>query len=571
MARTPPPLRRPVLLLAGALALLAAPVAPGQSAAPQGPEPPQMRSFAPAVVAPLRERLEVLREENDRLRERVLDLHDRIIRLESDLPHTQEQLDSRIGALEDQTRSEISGMESTLSLYMRVGTFVLILLGVFGFGYIHTMLRDIIERAAASHLRSEEFSQNLQEKVETAAEEARGSILEAGREETRQLTRKLIDEFLSEERTRIEEAIQEEQDALRNLRHEHLDLQSPVSDEAGEYLEKVATAVSDRSLDMLTDEELYYAMVDADAKHHYHEAERYARELLRRHPSTPDSLANLAWILEHGGRVEEAEAHYKRALEADSSREDIARYYAYLLDSLGRTEEARELLGKVLQRHPEDPRTLGQYAQLLVRHGQYEEAEDRLKGGLESHPGDRGLLTGLARLLARRGRYDEAIRSYQEALEHSPHDRPVLAEVAELELMRGGLDGAEAHVDELLEQEPESVEGLTLRGRIFLERGRYAEAEVAFRQGLTNDPQRVNLVFYLGHSLLGQGRHAEATDVYNQALEASPDPDAVRAFGIEPTRHLSEVHGISGAQEFIEWLQKKAEAGRPTEEAEPGE
>ena len=93
--------------------------------------------------------------------------------------------------LEDRSQS----LESSLNLYMRVGTFVLILLGGFGFGYIHQILRGVIENAMSSHLRSDEFSRRLEAKVEQVAQEAREPILEASKEETRQLARRLIDEF----------------------------------------------------------------------------------------------------------------------------------------------------------------------------------------------------------------------------------------------------------------------------------------------------------------------------------------------------------------------------------------
>ncbi|MEF8793788.1 tetratricopeptide repeat protein [Thiohalorhabdus sp.] len=560
-----------VLLLGLALlALLPAPAA-GQDGGRL--ETPGTRAAGPGIAV-MRDRLEVMQEENRQLRRRVRDLQDQLTHLDARVPHVQDQLSTRIDGLEQHIDDRASGVESSLSLYMRVGTFVLILIGVFGFGYLHQILRGTIERAVRNHLRSEEFNRNLAEKMDQAAEETRASILEASKEETRQLTRKLIDEFLTEERNRIEEAVQDEQEALKKLRTEHLDLQSPVPPETGEYLERVASAVHERSLDLLTDDELYYAMLDNDGKANHLEAERYARELLRRHPATADSLSNLAWILEHGGRTEEAEAHYKRALEADPDRQDVARYYAYLLTTTGRYQEARQVLEQALEREPDNPRTLTQYANLLVRRGEIEEARPVLTEALQANPGDKGLLAAMAHLHYRLGELAVALERYREALAVDPEDLNLLAQLVPLELEADDLDAAEGHIDALLEQAPESVEALTLKGRGLLARGRFGEAETTFRQALTNDGDGPALNALLGLALQGQGRRTEAMDVYNRAAKLIGSADELERYLLQPLRRLAEEHDLPGSDELIQWLEQRkqeAVAGRSPDESEASE
>ena len=542
-------------------------VGPGSPAWGQAPADSGVSLPDAAGTGMLRERINTLRDENTRLRHRAADLRDRLTQLEARLPHLEEQVDTRLKALDQHLDDRSQSLESSLNLYMRVGTFVLILLGVFGFGYIHQILRGVIENAMSSHLRSDEFSRRLEAKVEQVAQEAREPILEASKEETRQLARRLIDEFLTEERSRIEQAVEEEQEALSNLRHEHLDLQTPVSDDTGRHLEKLASAVGGRSVELLTDEELYYAMLEADSKEAYAEAERYAREQGRRHPGEADSLANLAWILEHSGRTEEAEGHYRRALEADPTREDIARHYAYLLENLGRTEEGMQVLAAALEHNPDNPRVISHYAGFLMRAGDMESAEARLTAALERAPDHRGLLVTYARLLAQTDRLEEALATYDRAADAGAFDPEITRESADLALALDQLDRAKAETDALLENDPRSVPALNLQARVHLQQGAFAEAETDLRQALSNNGDRPDLRFRLAIALLGQGRRAEARELFSQAAR-EVSAETIAAYAVRPLEQLADRHTIPEADAFVQWLRTPAssEPGQREEE-----
>ncbi|KAI4599650.1 hypothetical protein KJ359_001747 [Pestalotiopsis sp. 9143b] len=177
----------------------------------------------------------------------------------------------------------------------------------------------------------------------------------------------------------------------------------------------------------------------------YTEAEEMHREALElrksvlgpEHPSTLDSMNNLAGVLRSQGKYEEAEEMHRETLGRKKSvlgpehprTLDSMNNLALVLASQGKYEQAEEMHRETLELRklvlgPEHPRTLdsmNNLALVLRSQGKYEEAEEIHRQTLElrmsvlsaEHPDILQSMNNLAAVLDSQGKYEEAEEIYQ--------------------------------------------------------------------------------------------------------------------------------------------------------------
>ncbi|KAH6652260.1 hypothetical protein BKA67DRAFT_573430 [Truncatella angustata] len=222
----------------------------------------------------------------------------------------------------------------------------------------------------------------------------------------------------------------------------------------------------------------------------YDEAEQIHRQALElkksvlgvKHPSTLDSMNNLALVLRRLGRYDEAEQMHRQTLEIRKSGLGLEHpstlnsmnNLGLVLDNLGRYDEAEQMHRQALElknsvlglEHPSTLSSMNNLALVLRCLGRYDEAEQMHRQELEltksvfglEHPLTLDSMNNLALVLDSLGRYDEAEQIHRQ----------------ELELTKSGL-GLE---------HPSTLSSMNNLGLVLVNLGRHDEAKQIHRQTL---------------------------------------------------------------------------------------
>lgn len=142
----------------------------------------------------------------------------------------------------------------------------------------------------------------------------------------------------------------------------------------------------------------------------YETAEALLRQALDLAPGLAEAHANLAWLLERRGRVDDAVRHYELATELQPHNARIHLNLGALLAQLKFLSAAEAAYRRALLLDASLPGVWSNLGALLAQMGRDEEAEDSLRTALQLDPEHAGAHFNLACLLLRKGRYPEGWR-----------------------------------------------------------------------------------------------------------------------------------------------------------------
>ena len=284
------------------------------------------------------------------------------------------------------------------------------------------------------------------------------------------------------------------------------------------------------------------------------------------HPSTAQSLNNLAALYASQGRYEDAEPLYQRALgiyekALGPDHPDTAgslNNLALLYDSQGRYEQAEPLYQRALAisekalgpDHPNTASSLNNLALLYRSQGRYEQAEPLYQRALAirekalgpDHPDTATSLNNLAALYDSQGQYEQAEPLYQRALgiyekalgpDH-PSTANSLNNLAALYDSQGQYEQAEPLYQRALAisekalgpDHPSTATSLNNLAALYDSQGQYEQAEPLYQRALAicekalgphhpNTAQSLNNLALLYQS---QGQYEQAEPLYQRAL-----------------------------------------------------
>jgi len=127
-------------------------------------------------------------------------------------------------------------------------------------------------------------------------------------------------------------------------------------------------------------------------------------------PGFLEAQANLAWVLEQAGVLDEAEACYRRALELDPANLATNRNLGVLLVRQKRFPEAEAVYRRALEAHPDSATLWTNLGVLLADDNREAEAEACFRKALDLDADFAGAHYNLGYLCLRRGQFEEGWR-----------------------------------------------------------------------------------------------------------------------------------------------------------------
>lgn len=298
----------------------------------------------------------------------------------------------------------------------------------------------------------------------------------------------------------------------------------------------------------------------------YEDAERMAREFLRRASSVGESdtariemwlgevylatgrylealaaldraLAREGWsgflrasvqrgrVLWQVGRVEEAREVFQqlrqRAIERGWHAAEDLTWMARALAYLDRPHEANDLYAAAIERDPSFLEAYLQAGELFVEKYNYAEAADFFREALRLNPQCARAHLGLARSV-RLERGGEAWAHVQRALAVNPRLVEAHDLAAALLLEVGEIEAAERHLEEALSVNPHSLSTRAYRAVAFYLRDRTAELEEEIRRVQSVNPRYGEVYATLADFAVLNRRYPEAVGFARRAVELSP-------------------------------------------------
>lgn len=164
----------------------------------------------------------------------------------------------------------------------------------------------------------------------------------------------------------------------------------------------------------------------------FEDAELVCRELLRRHPRTPQLLHMLAVAMERSGDTEGADGAYRDALQVQGASVPLLLDYGRFLRATGRNGQAERRYRKALKLDPNSVPAWRALGLLLRRDGQFGEAERCARRATELAPSDPATWELLAAVQQSRGELQAAIASCRAGLERAPNAPRLLYSLGQL-------------------------------------------------------------------------------------------------------------------------------------------
>jgi len=300
----------------------------------------------------------------------------------------------------------------------------------------------------------------------------------------------------------------------------------------------------------------------------YEDAERMAREFLRRASSVGESDAARIemWLGEvylATGRYREALAALDRALVREGwsgfLRASVQR--GRVLWQMGRVEEAREVFQQLRQRAIERglraAEDLTWMARALAYLDRPHEANDLYAAAIERDPSFLEAYLQAGELFVEKYNYAEAADFFREALRLNPQcARAHLGLARSVRLERGG--EAWAHVQRALAVNPRLVEAHDLAAALLLEVGEVEAAERHLEEALSVNPHSLSTRAYRAVAFYLRDRTAELEEEIRRVQSVNPRYGEVYAtladFAVLNRRYPEAVGFARRAVELSPWL-----------------
>jgi len=141
-------------------------------------------------------------------------------------------------------------------------------------------------------------------------------------------------------------------------------------------------------------------------------AEACFRDAVDQSPALGEAHANLGWLAEAAGRLDEADAHYRRARMLRPSQPTIHLNHGALLARLKRFDEALAVSWRAVELDPASAAAWSNLGVLLAQLGRHPDAEACCRRALALAPDYVNAHVNLAYLCLRDGRWDEGWAHY---------------------------------------------------------------------------------------------------------------------------------------------------------------
>jgi tetratricopeptide (TPR) repeat protein len=218
------------------------------------------------------------------------------------------------------------------------------------------------------------------------------------------------------------------------------------------------------------------------------EAERLARDLLRRHPLVPGVLHLLGVALLIQKRPRDAVGPL-----ADAARETdnptLETHYALALRDVGRKDEAIDWLRRAISRKPVFAAAFHELGLILCGMRRYEDAEDVFKQGIELAPGVAELAVELGGVYICRAEPTNAKAAFMRALALAPDHVRALHGCGTALLFEGEFERAAAQFRQVLARIPEHARARLDLAHCLLELGRFEAGVAELRAVVRFSPQ----------------------------------------------------------------------------------
>jgi tetratricopeptide (TPR) repeat protein len=270
--------------------------------------------------------------------------------------------------------------------------------------------------------------------------------------------------------------------------------------------------------------QFYFALGAAYAKSGKNEeAIRWYNEALRRRPSFPAALRELAATLASLGDLTRAVETGEKASAISPSDTTVLTNLGSAYLQQGRTNDAKRVLGQALAINPDllDAKVFLGLASMNER--DLAAGESLFRSAISVQPDSAEANNDLASILAARGDYSEAIFHLQKAVEGNPSNVEVHRNYGKLLALTGAFDQAASELKQAIQLDPKSAEIHVDLGDVLVKSGDMSQAEQQYRTALTLDNANGKAHLKLAELLVQRGQSQEARHHYQRAAE-STDP-----------------------------------------------
>lgn len=235
-------------------------------------------------------------------------------------------------------------------------------------------------------------------------------------------------------------------------------------------------------------------------------------------PNRPDVLANLGFVLQRQGRLEEAAAHFQRVVELCTAVPDAHNNLGIVLQQLGRLDDAESCFRRALELNPGFAAAANNLGVVIRSKGDLDAARVQISRGIEMLPDAAPALSNLGFVLNDLDRLDEAAKACLKSIEQNPRLVAPQLNLGNVRRNQGNIDAALVCFKTALELDPGSAAAYMNIGVAHKEAGRLA----AFRRSseICPDP------------------HADSNFVYTQTFCPEYDSTFLR----EEPRRWNERH-----------------------------
>jgi Tfp pilus assembly protein PilF len=270
--------------------------------------------------------------------------------------------------------------------------------------------------------------------------------------------------------------------------------------------------------------QFYFALGVAYAKSGKNdEAIRWYNEALRRRPSFPAALRELAATLASVGDLTRATESGEKASAMLPPDTVVLTNLGSVYLQQGRTKDARQVLEQALALNPDLPDAKVFLGLASMNERDLAAGESWFRSALSAQPDSAEANNNLASILAARGDYSEAAFHLEKAVEGNPSNVEVHRNYGKLLALTGAFDQAASELKQAMQLDPKSAELHVDLGEVLIKRGDLSQAEQQYRTALTLDSSNGRAHLKLAELLARTGQLLEARQHYQKAAE-SPDP-----------------------------------------------
>ncbi|OSM06933.1 tetratricopeptide repeat protein [Magnetofaba australis] len=294
-------------------------------------------------------------------------------------------------------------------------------------------------------------------------------------------------------------------------------------------------------------------------------AEALYRQILAVAPNHPQTLHNLAILLQGAKRIEEASGLLMQAIEAHPNYAEAYMVLGNILTDLERYAEAETLYRHALSLNPRLTSATVNLSAALRRAGRGKEAELAVNEALEHDPNNPLLHAQLGMALRVQGRVQEAESALRGALAMNPEDDEARHTLGMLLQARGAYEEAERCYRQVIAARPAMAESYNALGCLLRETGRQEAAVEALREALRINPELVAGYNNLANAYTDQGRVTEALATYREGLARKPDQAELHANLAFSMHYAPELGPKALFAELRDWCARFADPLTPAQ------